>query len=168
MIIHVGQARFEYFNDGKEGPRNGHRKVNYQLSCRLFADWDLDNLATDRQLGPKYLWQFKWYFCNCVCVCVKCIDVKLSVAWWDLLLGRSSLLLYWGPIVCLEKWTIARGSICLESNDHGWNAERYFPTDENGDNPQTSPLAIPVKEDLRQRGRSRSFNLEIFHKGKTK
>ena len=70
MIIHVGQARFEYFNDGKEGPRNGHRKVNYQLSCRLFADWDLDNLATDRQLGPKYLWQFKWYFCNCVCVCV--------------------------------------------------------------------------------------------------
>ena len=23
-------------------------------------DWDLDNLATDRQLGPKYLWQFKF------------------------------------------------------------------------------------------------------------
>ena len=70
--------------------------------------------------------------------------------------SRGGLLLYFigdqlsalknGPGLNLSRiqWLISR------------NAERYFSTDENGDNPQTSPLAIPVKEDLRQRGRSRS------------
>ena len=44
MIIHVGQARFEYFNDGKEGPRNGHRKVNYHPH------------AGSLQIGPQTIW----------------------------------------------------------------------------------------------------------------